>query len=254
MNLKLMKNLCLMSKDELEKYLVLFLKEHGYKVLNKGYYMLGEPATGDCPVVVHAHIDTVFMDAPKKIYYDNRERVMWSPNGLGADDRAGIYAVLDMILFGFRPCVIFTDLEEYGGIGSSLLVSRFKENPFNNTCYLISFDRQGENDCVFYDCENNLFQQYVESYGYKTAEGTFSDISILAPMWKIAGVNLSVGYENEHTEIEILHTDWLDRSIEKARKMLMESKETSFFHYISSTPTYGIKQLVLSNVEAFSEI
>ena len=44
--------------------------------------------------------------------------------------------------------------------------------------YIIEFDRRGENDCVFQDCGNETFMNYVESFGFKTARGSYSDISL----------------------------------------------------------------------------
>ena len=43
-------------------------------------------AVGDIPIALVAHMDTVFKTPPEDIYYDKEKNVMWSPDGLGADD------------------------------------------------------------------------------------------------------------------------------------------------------------------------
>ena len=54
-------------------------------------------ARGDIPVGLVAHADTVHTKAPTEILYDSDLNVMWSPQGLGADDRAGIYSIMPKI-------------------------------------------------------------------------------------------------------------------------------------------------------------
>ena len=81
-------------------------------------------------------------------------------------------------------------------------------------------DRANEKDCVFYNCDNDIFTKFIEDHGFELAWGTFSDISIIAPAWGIAAVNLSVGYLDEHTIIERLVCKWNDATTEKVAKIL----------------------------------
>ena len=97
--------------------------------------------------------------------------------------------------------------------------------------YLIQLDRRGACDCVFYDCANGDFIKFIETYGFIEAKGSFSDISFLMPAWKVCGVNLSVGYANEHSVSEILHINVLFRTIDKVKKMLQETKIPKFDYY-----------------------
>ena len=50
-------------------------------------------AHGTIPIALVAHMDTVFQTPPTEIFYDREAQVIWSPYGLGADDRAGIYGI-----------------------------------------------------------------------------------------------------------------------------------------------------------------
>lgn len=192
-------------------------------------------AIGDIPVALVAHLDTVFTTPPENIFYDRVKNVMWSPDGLGADDRAGVYAIIQLIKRGLKPTIIFTTDEEKGALGASALI---KEHPkaVTDLKYIIELDRHGSTDCVFYECENPKFEKYVEDFGFVTAYGTFSDISVICPAWKIAGVNLSIGYVDEHSYSELLYIGNMLATISKVEKMLKSvSSDMETFQYIPST-------------------
>ena len=176
-------------------------------------------AIGNIPIALVAHLDTVWEDAPPKyVFFDPFKNVMWTGRGLGADDRAGCLAILEILKTGLKPHVIFTTDEEIGGVGACELASI--PCPFEDLRYMIELDRRGSNDCVFYDCESKPFQKYIETFGFKTAIGSFSDISMLCSSWEICGVNLSIGYYNEHTEREILFLNVMYNTITRVIKML----------------------------------
>ena len=171
-------------------------------------------------------MDTVFPIPVKDLYYDKEKNIMWSPQGLGADDRAGVFAILKILQSNLRPSVIFTTDEEKGGLGASKLGKI--ECPIKGLKYLIELDRRGEDDCVFYDCDNAEFFQYIANFGFSLRWGTFSDISFLMSDWKVCGVNLSIGYENEHCSIETLNITHMKNTIKKVKKMLMEEEIPTF--------------------------
>ena len=163
-------------------------------------------------------MDTVFYNQPSEIYYDQRKAIMWSPDGLGADDRAGIFAIVQIIADGYRPSIILTTDEERGGLGAQALAK--KKCPIKSLRYMIQLDRRGSNDCVFYQCANGKFIKYIETFGFAEAVGSFSDISFLMPAWRVCGVNLSIGYREEHSVSETLNVHWMFQTIEKVKKML----------------------------------
>lgn len=174
-------------------------------------------------------MDTVFKTPVSDLYYDQRKGVLWSPQGLGADDRAGIFAIMKIIESGLRPSVILTTDEEQGGLGATALASQ--KCPIPNLKYMIQLDRHGTNDCVFYECFNEDFYDYVESFGFVEAYGSFSDISFLMPQWLVCGVNLSVGYEDEHSDVETLHIAPLFDTIRKVQEMLLDAENAEEFEY-----------------------
>ena len=186
---------------------------------------------GDLPVLLVAHCDTVFKAPPQDIYYDRQQGVIWSPQGLGADDRAGVYGILKILQMGFKPSILFTTDEEVGGIGARYFITQFP-TPDIEYRYIIELDRQGECDAVFYECNNQDFVKYIESFGFIEDWGTFSDISVICPSWGIAGVNLSIGYLGEHSKEEILKVHPMVKTIEKVCLMLQYSQNAPEFEYI----------------------
>ena len=179
-------------------------------------------AFGDIPVALVAHADTVFKLPPSidNFFYDQEKDVIWNPDGAGADDRAGVFAILKLIRkYKFKPHVIITTGEESGCIGASKLIAAMPV--FNEDLrFMIQLDRRGHKDAVYYDCDNEEFEKFITQFGFETEWGTLSDISVLAPVWGVAAVNVSVGYEDEHHEIERLHVDWLYETIDKVANIL----------------------------------
>ena len=219
-----------MSTQQVQMVLMEYLINKGYKVFNNDGYLFAE---GDLPICLVAHMDTVLHRVPYDFFYDKQRGVLFSPDtGLGADDRAGIYAILYLINAGYRPSVIFTDKEECGGIGARSLVAAYPACPFKECKAIIELDRANKNDCVFYDCDNESFERLINSYGFKTDIGSFSDISVIAPTWKIAAVNLSIGYYNEHTHAEYFNIYECHKTIEKVKRMLVECKNWVNYDYV----------------------
>lgn len=184
---------------------------------------------GELPILLVAHLDTVHKQIPKDIFYDKEQGVMWSPQGIGGDDRCGIYAILTLLEKGYRPHVLFTTDEECGGIGATAFA---KANiPLKDVKYFIELDRRGHNDCVFYDCGNEEFYAYVETFGFEEDWGSFSDICEISPVYDIASVNLSIGYYNEHRTEEYINVNHMNDTIDRVAKMLDDAKNAKAYDY-----------------------
>ena len=227
-NLKLFEQIVKMNEASLLKTMNTYLKRFYNKVTYTKDYVY---AIGDIPITLVAHVDTVFKERPKDVFYDRVKNVLWSPQGLGADDRAGVFAIINIVKSGLRPHIIFTTGEEMGGLGARVL-TYIESKPFAEMKYIIQLDRRGKDDCIFYECDNVKFIEYIKSFGFHEEYGSFSDISELCPTWKIAGVNLSIGYENEHSIIEILYIDYFLSTVEKVKKMLKDVNNINSFEYI----------------------
>lgn len=235
MNYDLMKILCDVDKDSLKNILATHLRKKGYKkVIKRDDYIIAE---GELPVCLIAHMDTVFDDDPLKKYitiplkeqwlHDLEKDILWKAYGAGFDDRAGIYSILQLVEANYRPHIIFTDLEEVGGAGAQQLVIDYPKPPFSCD-FLIELDRRGEEDAVFYDCENWHFQKFITSFDFEEGIGSFSDISFIGPVWDRAAVNLSVGYVDEHSDNERLYCKWCDATIEKVKIILDNLTHTQY--------------------------
>ena len=194
-------------------------------------------AKGDIPILLVAHMDTVFKEPPKRLFYDISKDMIYSPDsGIGGDDRCGIYAIMK-ILKRYKPHVLFTEDEEIGCIGALKAVDKL-DKP--NVKYIIELDRRGSNDCVFYECGNREFMHYVESFGFVTENGIYSDISVLGSEWNIAAVNLSSGYYHEHTDREYIIFHELKNNINRVQRMLNDYEQVPYFDYqeITYIPKY----------------
>lgn len=237
--LEIFENICRMSQKQLHKGLKdIFSDMYGKQnVINKEKYLYIQ---GTTPVLLVAHLDTVFKAPNREIYFDPEKNVIWGgATGLGADDRAGVFGIIWLVsCYEFRPHILFVEDEEIGGHGS---ISVVKDNIINpeNFKYVIELDRANAKDCVFYDCDNVSFMEYVESFGFNTARGSFSDISILCPAWKVAGVNLSIGYQNEHSLAEMLIVHWILETLDKVALMLEDAENAERYEYISMVPELG---------------
>lgn len=223
---KLIERLMLMKQNQVRHFLADFIKDYYTEYIIDTQYIV---AKGDIPVGLVAHMDTVWeTDLNHEVFYDMRKNVMLNVNGGGYDDKVGIFLIMKLVQEGFRPHVIFTTDEECGCIGAIALATQYSEYPYGELSYLIQLDRRNENDCVFYDCDNPQFEQYIESFGFKTAYGSFTDICELCPIWGMAGVNLSVGYMNEHSSAERLYVDAMFHTLQRVSVILSEAKFPAF--------------------------
>ena len=241
MNIKLMRYLCLLSQPVLKKMISKFLRTKYKDVVETDAYIYAE---GTLPICLVAHMDTVFKTLPEEIFYDSEQKVMWSPQGLGADDRAGIYAILDIINSGFLPSVVFTTDEELGCVGAAELVIDHPECPFENLKAIIELDRRGKEDSVFYECDNIDFEMFIAQFGFKPNLGSFSDISTIAPEWGVAAVNVSVGYEDEHSYHERLYLNHLALTIERVKNILRQSHTMKNYAYVPAMAVFEPKCMV----------
>ena len=225
---KLLKQLFMIREEALLHSLSNILNHYYDRVITTHDYIY---ALGDIPVGLVAHLDTVHKRVVQNLYHDEKEKVLWSPEGLGADDRAGVFAILKIIEKGYRPSILLCTKEESGGLGATKLVQDHP-TPKIKTNFLIELDRQGIDDSVYYNFDNEKFENYINSYEFQTQWGTFSDISIISPAWRLPAVNLSIGYIDEHSLAEILYYPAMYDTIRKVIKILeAESAEDHIFEY-----------------------
>lgn len=231
-------NICKMSAKKLKQYLCGVMKmtyKEENTIIGDGYIY----CRGNIPVLLTAHMDTVHKELIKDYYEDvqtdedgNTTHTISSPQGIGGDDRCGIYAILKIIESGYIPYILFCEDEEVGGIGSNKFCKTKYITELSNLKFLIELDRANANDLVFYSNANQDWIDWVEDEtNWKKSWGTFSDISHLSPACEISSVNLSCGYYKAHTVYEYVIMEELLETIEMTKHLLDASKKVEAFVY-----------------------
>jgi tripeptide aminopeptidase len=180
--------------------------------------LLGFVELGDGPtILLSAHLDMVEEIAEGREIIEEGSILRSSEGILGADDRAGVAAILEILSrvkktnFSGTLKVAFTVEEEIGCQGSRGIDQDFIED----VDAVIVIDRRGNRDIVTSWSNNvpfcpeeygRLFEQAGELAGmndWKITPGGISDAKVFAE-YGIPSVNLSAGYQNEHKETEIV--------------------------------------------------
>lgn len=223
------------TQEEMKEYVRGRLGNFG-KVRTGNGYVYKE---GTFPVLLVAHMDTVHKEVPRTLVYANG--TLSSTQGIGGDDRCGIYMIFK-ILQKYDCNVVFLEDEEIGCIGAKKFIESFTCEELKdkgNLKYIIEFDRKGNNHAVTYDCDNEEFDNFVTKEFFKKQYGTCSDISYIAPELGVAAVNLSCGYYKEHDIEEWVNLSEMETVIEEAMKLLERTKELKEpFKYIRKVKSY----------------
>jgi len=219
---------------ELFNYAAHILAAYGYTVTTSpAQSVSGEPdwivaaPPSDTPhngVCLVAHLDTI-------IRKDGVELIFQGPvvrNGrgvLGADDRAGVYAILAIIMNSDRrPPVIFTNHEEAGGVGAKSLAHDAGFSMWladNGVRLFVELDRANAKDYVYYSYEcPEAVAEWVESFGFEESSGSYSDVADLTERTRVPHVNLSIGYRQQHGKSEWLSVPDMLWTISKVWSML----------------------------------
>ena len=89
--------ICKKDQKQLKNYLIMFLSEVGYKdiIIEKGFIYV----KGEIPFCLTAHMDTVHLETVKTVYELEKDGdyIISSPQGIGGDDRCGIYMIMNIL-------------------------------------------------------------------------------------------------------------------------------------------------------------
>lgn len=235
--------ICEFDQKELKKNLIEWAKANFAEeniIEDNGYILI----KGDVPVLLTAHMDTVHKELIKDFYIfsvDDEGTYITSPEGIGGDDRCGIYMITSLVANGYRPWILFCEDEEVGGVGSNKFVRSDNVKLIKDLKFFIELDRANADDAVFYDCGNKDFKKWIEKFDFKNAYGSFSDISHLSPATDTASVNLSCGYYKAHTTDEYVVWEEMIVTIDKVGKILdavIEDKDLEKFDYQDESVSY----------------
>lgn len=213
--------ICKLPQKQLKNYLNMFLYEVGYDCVVTGDGFLY--AKGYIPFCLTAHMDTVHKETVSTVYELEQmgDYILSSPQGIGGDDRCGIYMIMNILRKGFKPYIVFCEDEEIGCVGSHKFCKTNLIEQLKECKYIIELDRANAKDAVFYDCDNPDFTEFItNTTGYTKEWGSCSDISYLCPSSGVAGVNLSCGYYNAHTLGEYVSMEEMANTQKVVEKLL----------------------------------
>ncbi|MBO4982980.1 MAG: hypothetical protein J6D23_02890 [Clostridia bacterium] len=191
------------------------------------------PGTRQDRALLVAHADTVWdkgyhgLDFAQELIEENGVfKSKSSKCGIGADDRAGC-AIL-WLLKDMGHSLLVVDGEEHGQIGSNHIKNEYPElfNELNSHSYIMQFDRRENKNYKCYKLPvSQEFIEFVEKETgyYNAGSSAFTDIVTLCR--DICGVNLSIGYYLEHSELEhIVFEEWLG-TLEIAEAILKKEQQ-----------------------------
>lgn len=228
--------LCKKTQNELLKYLPkVLLNFYKKKRINatKDYIFV----KGDIPVLLVAHLDTVHKKTVANVWIDYTQNIIKSDEGIGGDDRCGVYAILNILKKSTqRPFILFTTNEEIGGVGVAKFCKDYAKKGLDVNC-MIEIDRRGHNDVVRYDDDNDsLIDIFTKDLDYKESQGSYTDICTLAEEFGVSGVNLSSGYYNAHTLQEYVVLSDLEHTIDRVIIFIQNPAYWSKKHVFESVP------------------
>lgn len=199
-----------------------------------------KPETAFMPMIMaHTDIQANVKHPDDNLEYDPKLDRFSSPRGLGADDRAGCYAINRILLANPGKFIVaLFDEEEIGCNGSKEFAAskQFADVDAMASCY-VSIDRKrgygGVSQIATYDSDNaELFDLIKLTTGRATVRGSSTDCKALASgsakLPKQSGLacfNMSCGYENEHQSSEALYFKELEEVVVDFDCMVMGAPE-----------------------------
>lgn len=228
--MKLFKQIIKLDQYTLKESLKAVLCKYYDNVISKDGFLYAKGSD----IMVTAHMDTVHKEMVRKIKIKKDKKgnhILWSPQGIGGDDRCGIWIILNILRkTSLRPTILFCEDEEIGRVGSKKFTKAYPDFA-KELRYIIELDRAGNNEAVYYECGNEDFYEYIEgTTGFVHDYGSYSDITELCEKGDIAGVNLSVGYYHQHTLEETVNFEEMENSYHITLKLLTDTDERRFDH------------------------
>ena len=155
---------------------------------------------------------TIGFDTERQEFFVNNPK---QRDCLGADDAAGVYVLTEMIAAQVPGTYMFFRGEERGGIGSGY-VADHRCDLLDGFDYAIQFDRRGTSSIITQmmvgrTCSDAFARSLADvlGMGHKPdPTGSFTDTANLSAIIPEC-TNISIGYENEHSQYETLDAGYL---------------------------------------------
>lgn len=151
------------------------------------------------------YVFTIDSETCIRLYRDKDKKVQTS---LGADDKNGIWVILNLLKRKKKINFAFCHSEEVGGTGSLQIVQDAECAKFIEQCkYGIIIDRRNAHDIIGYQNEycvalDDRLEKFAEEngYQYKTTSGSISDADRFSTLLEC--VNISCAYYDPHSSRE----------------------------------------------------
>lgn len=187
---------------------------------------------GESDVMFTAHLDTATTALTDVVHVIENDIIKTDGKSiLGADDKAGVTIMLNMIENNIPGLYYFFLGEEVGCIGSKKVAEVQKKEKIEGINKVISFDRRGLSSIITHQtsrrCCSEEFGEAL-SKALNDVEGTFSykndDTGVLTDSVQFISIypectNISVGYYSEHTFSERQDISHLEKLAEACTKV-----------------------------------
>lgn len=185
------------------------------------YYLIGEKPT----TMFTCHLDTACSKQVKVNHVQTQRFIKTDGSSiLGADDKAGMVVILNMIENRIPGLYYFFIGEEVGCIGSSRLAKNWVDSEFSYTVSkVVSFDRRSDCSVITHQwygrCCSDAFAEELSIRLNGTGQKLKlepDDTGVLTDSAQFMDIvpectNISVGYMYEHTTVEQQDIDFLQR-------------------------------------------
>ena len=187
---------------------------------------------GESDVMFTSHLDTATSaNTPVSHVFDGKIIKTDGKSILGADDKAGVTIMLNMIKNNIPGLYYFFLGEEVGCVGSKKVAAVQKETKIEGINKVISFDRRGTTSVITYQsgrrCASDTFGRALAGELNK-ADDSFEYIidptGVLTDSVQFISIypectNISVGYQSEHTFSETQDIEHLTKLAEACLKV-----------------------------------
>lgn len=189
--------------------------------------LLGEKSVGTgegATILLSAHMDTVKGVLANRELVFQDDYISSSVGALGADDRAGIAIIMEVLRslndtkFNGTIKVAFSREEEIGCVGAGKIDKEW----YSDVDLAIVVDRRGNRDivtgCYGAFCSNEVgyFMEGVSAsigMNWRAVEGGISDAQTFSSRGGVNSINLSAGYYFEHTANECVSVSQMEDTV-----------------------------------------
>ena len=208
-----------------------------YKRVGNNIYRLSHKE-----IILSAHLDQVktngkavkfYLQDDKIVAYNNK----WERTSLGADDKNGIWIILQALEAGKEIDFIISEGEECGCVGITALEDLGVLDAIDPSSFCLVLDRRGYQEILKGGSTDvycaTLAQDLCNFLGgpYNVGTGSISDTRVLCCYCE--SVNIATAYEGAHTSLET--TNW--QQLQELRDDILDVID-NFIHYSTDPNVY----------------